>query len=448
MKLLRELVGKRAPEDRHGPSGQVDVRGPRPPRPRARRRRARRSPASRRRRARGPRPRRSRRSRSPRSPPLRARRSARGSGPGASGANHDTFVRFGNSSWCSIARPDRREVECGERPRSRDPDRALRVADLDVLKAPRLPAGRRARPRRRARPPGKSALRSRARPISSGTVGDGDRRPGSRPAAVWIENVSCVVQPLRRRYRIASRAPLPDSSASEPSGLKIRSVATKARARSGVGEQQDPVGEHPRVGRADAPGSGPGSARTGALVPRGSHSRCRAPATSRSPRGGSVGLPAPRLATIAGCARDSPGERGGAGRRGRWRCSSRSCSSRWGCAPRGSGEPCRSPCRTAGDHMLDLRRGLLRQRGPGDRRGATTAGKAHYAGAPVGDRPERRASSAGQADHRRLDRAVRRRAAGLATGQPGVRHGRDPRDVRARSGGRRRALARPLSRRR
>ena len=46
------------------------------------------------------------------------------------------------------------------------------------------------------------------------------------PAAVWMENVSVVAQPRRRRYRTASRAPLPDSSASEPSGLKIRSRAT------------------------------------------------------------------------------------------------------------------------------------------------------------------------------------------------------------------------------
>ena len=45
------------------------------------------------------------------------------------------------------------------------------------------------------------------------------------PASVWMLNVSASVQ-RRRRYRIASRAPLPDSSASLPSGLKIRSRAT------------------------------------------------------------------------------------------------------------------------------------------------------------------------------------------------------------------------------
>ena len=46
------------------------------------------------------------------------------------------------------------------------------------------------------------------------------------PAAVWIENVSASVQPRWRRYMIAWRAPLPDSSASEPSGLKMRRRAT------------------------------------------------------------------------------------------------------------------------------------------------------------------------------------------------------------------------------
>ena len=53
------------------------------------------------------------------------------------------------------------------------------------------------------------------------------------PAAVWIENSSRSVQPERRRYMAASRAPLPDSSASEPSGLKIRSRATNPGASAG-----------------------------------------------------------------------------------------------------------------------------------------------------------------------------------------------------------------------
>src|ERR1700683_1063705 len=42
------------------------------------------------------------------------------------------------------------------------------------------------------------------------------------PAAVWIEHESLFAQPRRRRYITACLAPFPDSSASEPSGLKIR----------------------------------------------------------------------------------------------------------------------------------------------------------------------------------------------------------------------------------
>ncbi len=39
------------------------------------------------------------------------------------------------------------------------------------------------------------------------------------PAIVRIEKRSLSVHPRLRRYMIASRAPFPDSSASEPSGL-------------------------------------------------------------------------------------------------------------------------------------------------------------------------------------------------------------------------------------
>ena len=55
-------------------------------------------------------------------------------------------------------------------------------------------------------------------------------RGRTSPAAVEIEKLSESAQPLRRRYITASRTPLPDSSASEPSGLKILSAATKPRS--------------------------------------------------------------------------------------------------------------------------------------------------------------------------------------------------------------------------
>ena len=67
------------------------------------------------------------------------------------------------------------------------------------------------------------------------------------PAWVWMLNVSASVQPLRLRYRIASRAPLPDSSASLPSGLKIRRRATKPGS-SGCLSTRTPSAPGPKCG--------------------------------------------------------------------------------------------------------------------------------------------------------------------------------------------------------
>ena len=67
------------------------------------------------------------------------------------------------------------------------------------------------------------------------------------PASVWMLNVSASVQPFRRRYMIASRAPLPDSSASLPSGLKIRSRATKPGS-SGWVRSRTPSAPGPKCG--------------------------------------------------------------------------------------------------------------------------------------------------------------------------------------------------------
>ena len=61
--------------------------------------------------------------------------------PGSSSHHHETFVRRGNSSWCSIARPDGGQVEALERRDVGDPDGALRVADLHVLEGPAPPVG-------------------------------------------------------------------------------------------------------------------------------------------------------------------------------------------------------------------------------------------------------------------------------------------------------------------
>ena len=67
-----------------------------------------------------------------------------------------------------------------------------------------------------------------ARPISSVQVRSEVIVGVIGPAAVVIVNSSASVQPWRRRYRTASRAPLPESSASDPSGLKMRSSATRS----------------------------------------------------------------------------------------------------------------------------------------------------------------------------------------------------------------------------
>ena len=69
--------------------------------------------------------------------------------------------------------------------------------------------------------------RSRARPMSTRQVVSDGSSGGSPRRRSGSRTVSGRSSRARRRYRIASRAPLPESSASEPSGLKIRSDATK-----------------------------------------------------------------------------------------------------------------------------------------------------------------------------------------------------------------------------
>ena len=78
-------------------------------------------------------------------------------------------------------------------------------------------------------------------------------RARTSPAAVETENESESAQPWRRRYIAASRTPLPDSSASEPSGLKIRSDATKPGSS---------VRESSRIPSAPSPVCGAQTART------------------------------------------------------------------------------------------------------------------------------------------------------------------------------------------
>ena len=132
-------------------------------------------------------------------------------------------------------RADGREVERLERASVGHADRRLRVADLDVLVAPACAR------RPRARPP-RAAAHGPCRPCSASPSA---MRGRSSPATVWIENSRASVQPRRCRYMIASRAPLPDSSASDPSGLKIRSRATNPGS-SGAESSSTPSPPTPR----------------------------------------------------------------------------------------------------------------------------------------------------------------------------------------------------------
>ena len=60
--------------------------------------------------------------------------------PSPSGVKHETFVRLRERGGVLDRRPDRGEVERLELVEPGDRDRALRVADRDVLEAPRAPA--------------------------------------------------------------------------------------------------------------------------------------------------------------------------------------------------------------------------------------------------------------------------------------------------------------------
>ena len=166
------------------------------------------------------------------SPPPRARRSARGSRRAPIASTRRTRRRSCGSGTARCARSAGRSRQV-ERLELRASATAIAHCGLPIetcWKRHVAPAGAAARRARRRRPPGKSLELRLARPMSTRAGRRaGDRAGGSRPAAVWIEKLSASVQPRRRRYRIASRAPLPDSSASEPSGLKIRRSRDEAR---------------------------------------------------------------------------------------------------------------------------------------------------------------------------------------------------------------------------
>ena len=169
-------------------------------------------------------------------------------------------------------------------------------------------------------------------------------------------------------------------------------------------------------------------------LPRRSGSRCRARATSRSPRARQSMVPVAR--PMVSAPRDP--RSAGAARRV---LSVLSLAARVALLD----EPCRSPCRSASDHVLVFDEAYYVNAA------RVIAGIASAAGRDLRDRPagrrsQRRASAAGEAHHGGLDRAVRRRAVRLAARQPScfgslaiLGH------VRARARGRRRPLGRARS---
>ena len=111
-------------------------------------------------------------------------------------ARKETLVRLGNSSWASISGPISAQVEVVEL--GADDDRALRVADRDVLKLPIAPRGAE-RPLPSSGPEGKSFEAVEARPISTAQVSSPVIVGTIGPASVLIAKVSSSVQPWRRR---------------------------------------------------------------------------------------------------------------------------------------------------------------------------------------------------------------------------------------------------------
>ena len=175
---------------------------------------------------------------------IRARRR-----PGLISVNHETFVRFGNSVVLDDLGADLPELQLGELDRVGDADRALGVADLHVLKAPPPSPGRQLTtsvvdPRRiigAAQP--RPAHVDRARRLGgdrrSDLAGRGLDRERSRvgpatPAEVQDRLAAAVARQLR-----LGAVRVEDPQPSDVAGL--------VRLR----EQQDPVGGHARVRRAD-----------------------------------------------------------------------------------------------------------------------------------------------------------------------------------------------------
>ena len=202
--------------------------------------------------------------------------------PGASSVHQRDVRAVGEQRRVLDRRAERREVERVELVDARR--RGSRTAGCRSRRAGSASRARRL-DRRRGRPAPPREVRAsaaRARPMSTRqVVGTGDRRADLARGGLDRERVGVASSRARRRYRIASRAPLPDSSASEPSGLKIRRRATKPGS-SGGESSSTPSAPRPEVRVAEAAHDRRGQRERQAARARRSGSRCPAPATSRS----------------------------------------------------------------------------------------------------------------------------------------------------------------------
>ena len=187
-------------------------------------------------------------------------------------------MRLGNSSMGFDLRPDRGDVEILQL--VADHDRALRVADRDVLKVPLATAGGKRPARRRLRPRGSPWRRVEALPISTAQVSSEVIVGTIGPASVRIEKVSSSVQPLAAQIEDRLARPVARQLGLRAVGVEDPQVGDEGRGPrcARAAGSRLPRSE---MGVAEPPGSAARSAPREAASPRGSGSRCRAPATSR-----------------------------------------------------------------------------------------------------------------------------------------------------------------------
>ena len=243
---------------------------------------------------------------------------------------------------------------------SSDADGALGVADLDMLKVPCAAGGVEL-----ARPVGRAARVVGAAQTHAADVEAARRRRGDRRADLARRGLDRELIRVRPAAATQVEHRLAGAIAREL-GLGAIGVEDPQPGDEpgliGRREQQDPVGEHTGVPGAQRRGSGRASARTASCVGLEDHdSRCPGPATSRSPRGGECMCTvarrhAPSAHTVA--RRSSPLLAARAGARSLSLRGARPAARR--ALPVAVHEGRRS--------HADLRRGLLRQRGPRDRR--------------------------------------------------------------------------------